>query len=481
MNRNNGLKSFALVAAVFLILSWLRLDPGSDAQGVSTGPADNAAQEELVDEEAVADSTAEAGGSGATSSSGGGPTTQAKGATTGSAECAAGKNGGATDTGVTANRIKLATTAVLDGPAKSLLEDSPVAMKAVIDKVNKSGGICGRLLDLTVKNDSFRNDVGLSYIKNFIAEGYFALPVVPSAEGLGSAIEAGEIRKAKIPVIGTDGMRNEQYTEPYVWPIAAATVTSMRVMAKYAYTQKQAKTFALVYDDKYKFGKEGAEAFVAQVGALGGRIVSKVKLDPEKPSYSSDATDFNNTCAGGGCDMIALLLLPDTAKKWLSATTTTRAAKYTAGAQTLFTDRFAQDCVLQYGDQCHGFAVWTGFNPPIGTYASLPGVASYVSDVRAVKPGIDVNNQFVEGAYLGMSVFVEALKRTGANLTRQRLAEVMDSMTYTSELSSALTWRPGKHSANVRSQSFSMTVSQKTFRGWRNEGTGFLLDPAFGG
>lgn len=29
MNRNNGLKSFALVAAVFLVLSWLRLDPGS--------------------------------------------------------------------------------------------------------------------------------------------------------------------------------------------------------------------------------------------------------------------------------------------------------------------------------------------------------------------------------------------------------------------------------------------------------------------
>lgn len=25
---NNGLKSFALVAALFLLLSWLRLDPG---------------------------------------------------------------------------------------------------------------------------------------------------------------------------------------------------------------------------------------------------------------------------------------------------------------------------------------------------------------------------------------------------------------------------------------------------------------------
>ena len=422
-----------------------------------------------------------AAGGGATGAKTGGSGTQA--ATGGGQfQCARGKNGGATDTGVTATKIRLATTAVLDGPAKSLLEESPVAMKAVIDKVNKAGGICGRLLDLTVVNDSFDFSDGLQYIKNFIAEGYFALPVVPSAEGLGAAIEAGEITKAKIPVVGTDGMRSEQYTNPYVWPVASATVTAMRVMAKYGYEKKEAKTFAIVWDKKYQFGKDGHEAFVDQVKKLGGQVVSDVALLPEDPSYNTVAQDFNKKCGtDAGCDMIAMLLLPETAKKWLSATTTARANKYTAGAQTLFTDRFAQDCVLQYGDFCNGFAVWTGYNPPIGAFAALPGVAAYVNDVKAVKPGIDITNQFVEGAYLGMSVFVEALKKVGPNLTRDGLRAAMDSMTFNSDLASALTWKPGNHAANVRSQSFSMTVSQKTFRGWANEGTGFLLDPAHGG
>jgi ABC-type branched-subunit amino acid transport system substrate-binding protein len=495
MKGNNGLKTFALVAAVFLLLSWLRLEPGENAQTVSAdSPSGDETADEVVDdagalvEDGVVDPTspeaaARNSGSGAVGSA-------KKGAKTGAAvdpanlKCAKGANGGATDTGVTASRIKLATTAVLDGPALSLLGDSRTAMKAVMDKVNRAGGVCGRLLDLKVVNDTFRADDGLRIIRSFIDEGYFALPVVPSAEGLGSAILNGVIAKGQIPVIGTDGMRNEQYNEPYVWPVASATVTAMRVMAKHAYTKLGAKTFAIVYDNKYKFGIEGKDAFVEQVEKLGGKVVADavVGLNPDDNSYASPASQFNGKCGSKGenCDMVAMLLLPETAKKWLQASAAF-GRLYTSGAQTLFTDRFAQDCVLLRGTDCHAFAVWTGYNPPIGPLASKPGVAAYVSDVRAVKPSIDVNNQFVEGAYLGMTVFVEALKRVGPNLTRERLKAVMDSMTYETDLASALTWKAGQHSANVRSQSFAMTVSQGAFRGWSDEGTGFLLDPAFGG
>jgi branched-chain amino acid transport system substrate-binding protein len=480
--KNSGLRSFALIATVFLLLSWVRLDPGQQSRQVSSSAAEETAPEsdddlgvpgpEAVDElDPNSDPNAPDGA---------GP--NPKLADPSKLKCTASENGGATDKGVTSTRINLATTAVLDGPARTLLEDSPKAMKAVLDKVNRAGGICGRLLDLRVVNDSFQADIGLRSIRSFIDEGYFALPVVPSAEGLGSAIINGEIAKAKIPVIGTDGMRKEQYNEPHVWPVASATVTAMRVMAKYAYTKRGVKSFAIVYDEKYKFGVEGKEAFEAQVKALGGTLVpgATIGLNPDDNSYASTINDFNTKCKDGKCDMVALLLLPETAKKWLQGGATF-GARYTAGAQTLFTDRFAQDCVLLRGSECSGFAVWTGYNPPIGPLASKPGVAAYVNDVRALKPGIDVNNQFVEGAYLGMSVFVEALRRVGPNLTRERLKTVMDSMTFESDIASPLTWKEGKHSANVRSQSFSMSVSQGAFRGWSDEGTGFLLDPAFGG
>jgi len=493
VNRNIGAKPFAFMAAILLLVSWLRLEPGTGPQQVATGPAaEGPLTEEVVDPALTGEVGALDPASPEAAAARSAAATKAR-AATGTAtagkdpsgfECAPGKNGGATDTGVSANRIRLATTAVLDGPAKTLLEDSPKAMKAVIDKVNQQGGVCGRLLDLRVVNDSFRAELGLSSIRSFIDEGYFALPVVPSAEGLGSAIESGVIAKAKIPVVGTDGMRKEQYSEPYVWPVASATVTAMRVMAKYASTQRNARTFAIVYDEKYKFGVEGKDAFVDQVRKLGGTMVdgAVIGLNPDDNSYASTIQTFNAKCDKGNlCDVVALLLLPETAKKWLQGGATF-GGKYTAGAQTLFTDRFAQDCVLlRPGGECQGFAVWTGYNPPIGPLASKPGVTAYVNDVRAVKPGIDVNNQFVEGAYLGMTVFVEALKRVGPNLTRERLREVMDTLTLETDLASTLTWKTGQHAANVRSQSFSMTVSQGAFRGWADEGTGFLLDPAHGG
>ncbi|HVF75744.1 MAG TPA: ABC transporter substrate-binding protein [Acidimicrobiales bacterium] len=480
----SGVKSFIVVLVMVLVVSALRYEPGNNAdlaagQGAGTdsgplaGDAGTAAGEGVAGPgtEGVAGTAGSAGTAG-TAGGGGGAA---------GAECKAGRNGGNTDTGVTGNQIRLATTAVLDGPARSLLGDSPVAMKAVVDKVNKAGGICGRLLDLRVVNDSFKPE-GSSFIRSFAAEGYFALPVVPSAEGLGAAIKGGVIARAGIPVVGTDGMREEQYNEQWVWPVASATVTSMRVMAKYGATNRGAKTFAIVWDGEYKFGQEGKDAFEQQVKAMGLNLVATARLDPDQQSYASEAEAFNGACGSSGekCDMVAMLLLPDTAKKWLQRRPA-RGRLYTAGAQTLFTDRFAQDCVQQIGGDCHGFAVWTGYNPPIGPLATLPGVAAYVSDVRALKPDIDINNQFIEGSYLGMSVFVEALKAVGPNLTRARLKAQLDSMDFKNDLASTLSWRPGNHAANVRSQSFSMTVSGGTFRGWTNDQSGFILDPARGG
>jgi substrate-binding family protein len=490
---STGLRSFAAVAAIILILSWVKFSPQKNQNAVNqgAGPQGSEQVQEVGPGTQGPAAEGQAAQNGASSGGGSGPAgasskTVAKAGTA----CKAGQNGGATDKGVSGNDIKLATTAVLDGPAKTLLSDSVISMKALVDKTNRAGGICGRILKLNVVNDTFRADDGLRIIKNFIAEGYFALPVVPSAEGLGAAILAGEISKAAIPVIGTDGMRKEQYGDPYVWPVAAATVTSMRVMAKYGYQNRNARTFAIIYDSKYKFGVEGKDAFVEQVAKMPGCSAPKPEdspcikviqpLDPEQAGYSSEVNAFNGVCSGGKCDMVAMLLLPDTAKKWLQPKPV-RANLYTSGAQTLFTDKFANDCVQQIAGECQGFAVWTGYNPPIGPLASLPGVAAYTGDIQTIKPDIDVNNQFLEGAYLGMTVFLDALLKVGPGLTRANLKAVMDSTDYKTDLTSSLSWRPAKHSANIRAQSFSMSVSGGTFRGWSNESTGFLLDPAFGG
>jgi ABC-type branched-subunit amino acid transport system substrate-binding protein len=479
---NSGLRPFALVLALVFLVSWIKIDPGGSSDSASSQTRQKSIDHPLSEEvKAVGnDQSGTIGRQAVDQQQGSDDHGSERFPSKPGLECRAGRNGGNTDKGVTGESIRLATTAVLDGAARSLLSDSVTGLRAVINKVNKAGGICGRRLDLTVVNDGFDAQAGLRILRSFMVEGYFALPVVPSAEGLGSAIEGGWIDRAGIPVVGTDGMRQEQYENELVWPVASATVTAMRVMAKYGRERRGAKSFAIVYDTHYQFGKEGKDAFVSQVKALGGNLVIAQPLQPSQSSYASEVNQFNTACGGGKCDMIAMLLLPDTAEKWM-ARSPARAATYTAAAQTLFTDSFAQKCVQKAGPSCDGIAVWTGYNPPIGSLATKPGISTYIDDVQALDPKVDVNNQFLEGAYLGMSVFVEALQKVGPDLTRARLRQVMDSMTHTTDLTSPLSWAPKKHAANVRSQSFSIVVSQGTFTGWRNDGTGFLLDPAFGG
>jgi ABC-type branched-subunit amino acid transport system substrate-binding protein len=387
-------------------------------------------------------------------------------------ECTRSRNGGATDVGVTENSIKLAATVVQSGTGSSFLGSSPTAMQAVVRKVNAAGGICGRLLDLTLRDDAWDSQRGLQFIKNFINEDkYFAMPVVPSSEGLTAAIEAGVIEQDGMPVIGTDGMLRQQYEDDWVWPVATATVSTMRIMAKHGYSEG-ARCFGIVYDKFYRFGKEGADAFRQYVKTLSGaRMCADVGILPAQASYSTEIERFNSSC-DGKCDFVALLLEPQTALTWIAGRPQF-GYRVTAGAQTLFNEQFAANC----GKSCNGLIVWTGYNPPIGNLAGLPDVEQYVNDVKIISPTVDTTNQFLEGAYLGMTVFVEALKRVGPELTRERLRAVMNSESFKTDIASKLAWSGARRNANCRAQGFSVVVAQGSFAGFKNEQTGFIADP----
>lgn len=386
-------------------------------------------------------------------------------------QCTRSKNGGTTDIGVTADSIFLASTVVQSGPGSSFLGSSPFGLRAVVSKVNRAGGICGRLLKLKLVDDGWDKSRGLSFLKTFIAERNFALPVVPSSEGLTAAIEAGIIGKAKIPVVGSDGMLRQQYGSPWVWPVATATVSTMRIMAKHAY-DKGARCFGIVYDTRYRFGSEGADAFRSYVKTLPkAKMCSDVGIFPARASYSAEIQRFNSACAGD-CDFVAMLLEPQTALTWIAGRPQF-GTLMTAGAQTLFNESFASNC----GKPCNAMLLWTGYNPPIGNLAGLKDVSDYVNDVRTVNPTIDPTNQFLEGSYLGMTIFVEALKAVGPELTRARLAQVLNSTPFKSDIATKLAWSGSQRHANRAAQAFSIVVAQGSFAGFKNEQTGFIPDP----
>lgn len=416
-----------------------------------------------------------------------GPTGSASGPAAGSSlQCAAGRNGGATDKGVSATSVTLATTVVRTGIGAAFLGEVQYAMEAVRNKVNREGGICGRLLQIRYIDDGWQANQGATYLRNLIQQGVFAIPVGPSSEGLNVVIKNGEIREAGVPVVGTDGMIISQYTDPWVWPVAVSTASTARIMAINAYA-RGARKFSIVFDRSYRFGVEAAEAFNNEVKRLTKAGVAGYNKNYDcdqsfcglAAGQSSYANEVNRFQPG---EFVAMFLEPATALTWMATPGAPRASaaaggedvvKFGVGAgQPLFTRDFAVNCQ----SACDQFWVWTGFKPPIENYADDSAVKTFVSDLAKTKPDADEFNQFSEGGYVGMRLLVDAMRLAGPNLTRARLRSVLDSMTFDSGLAlqGALRWRPCPnrgacaHFAANTMQAFAIQF-RGTFSGWRTK------------
>ncbi|HVF73770.1 MAG TPA: ABC transporter substrate-binding protein [Acidimicrobiales bacterium] len=491
----SALMTLAVVVVVGLLLSLGTIFPPGGRLATSAADGDTPGEVAGTDggggAGGTADSAAGGGGGGGAAAGGGGGTGPGAVAAKPGQACEAGRNGGNTDVGVTGNRVKLAATIVNDGPGASFLAPVRIGMNAVVNRVNGAGGVCGRQLELRLRNDSWNATLGAQYIQNFVeSEKVFALSVVPSSEGLRSADDY--IERQKVPVVGTDGMLIHQYRNPWIWPVATSTISAMHIMAKNA-ADRGAKEFGIVFDSQYHFGVEGAYAYNQAVKRLVNKDVDGYDpslktctrrfcgIQPNKTSYTSEARDFNSACgmnsttnAGGRCDFVAILLEPDTALSWFAAGRGANPGIGFGGAQPLFTRDFAEKC----RSSCKGMWVWTGYNPPIEQYAGAGPVSEYVAAVRKESSSADVTNQFLEGGYVGMGLLVEALKKVGPNLTRDNLRTVLDSMTYNSGLSAPLTWKPGNHFANSSAQAFEIQYEQ-SFTGWRSR-TPLIPDPWVG-
>lgn len=391
--------------------------------------------------------------------------------------CASGKNGGETDRGVTATEIRMATTVAESGIGRSFLGEMRYAMEAVRNDVNSSGGICGRELTMEYRDDGWNAQTGAQYLRNFIQEGIFAIPVCPSSEGCRVIIESGDLDRTQTPMVGTDGMLKSQYTkpdgsaQPWVWPVAAATVSSARIMCQEAY-KRGARQFSIVFDRNYRFGVEAAEAFNSCVKGVTGKSIPGYNTQYScqdrfcgiiagQPSYSSEVATFNPG------DFVALFLEPQTALAWMNDANTPapRAVKYGySGAQPLFTREFAVNCQ----QKCDGMQVWTGFKPPLESYKNQGSVKSYVQDLKRAKPDADEYNAFTEGGYVGMLLLVDALKIVGPDLTRQRLKAALDATSLATGLTlqDRLAFTPSSRYANTTMQAFVIQY-RGTFAGWR--------------
>jgi len=414
-------------------------------------------------------------------------------ATSSKGDCLHGKNAGATDVGVTSTSIHIATTDVTTGIGRGFLGQAADGMKAAIATTNRAGGVCGRHIVLDSINDNWDRGPGAQDISGYINSGnVFALVGEPDSEGLDAATQSLMIDRAGIPVVGTDGMLKSQYNDPWIWPVAASTVTNMHIVAQYAVRQLKAARVGIVYDNVYKFGAEGAAAFKSELTRL-----APGKLDlgddcahgfcgvsPSVNDYSSPRTDFNNYCsnpqnadgnAKAKCDVVVMLLEPQPMQTWMSGEENCNCVWFNTmmGGEPLFDEGFADGC----GQDCASMVVWTGYKPAIEPFDAETPVYTFANALRSECSSCDTHNEFTEGAYLGTELFITACERVGADLTRAALKTELDTDTFDLGLALPLHYGTGlPHLANSSMVAYRDNAAG-TFNGWSYLNTGFVKDP----
>jgi hypothetical protein len=91
----------------------------------------------------------------------------------------------------------------------------------------------------------------------------------------------------------------------------------------------------------------------------------------------------------------------------------------------------------------------------------------------------DENNPHVAGAFVGMGLVVEALKRCGPAPTRVCAKGALDTMELETGLGPKLKFTPTNHFSALCAQPFEAIYNQGTFSAWRYyKNTGFLCDDA---
>lgn len=436
-------------------------------------------------------------------------------------ERAAGGGGGAAGSspGVTASEIVLGATYVGEGIAEAFLGEVKIAMEAVRTRVNREGGVHGRQLKIEYQEDQWNPQTGLTKIQNLVKQGVFAFAVSPSSEGLNAASNTGVFSENRVPVVGADGLNNTQFTDPWIWPVATATTTNVHIIMRDAWQRAGCGEVrsdgraenpacdklhpAIVFGNTYRFGVEGAYAFNQayhrltngrDIPGFGPKVTGCTKgsrycgIKDGVGQYGPQNDIVRDACRATddhpACNFLLLLVEPGTAQDWMFGFEAASSFEVggccgMAGAQPLFTTSFGENC----GAKCDGMVVWTGYNPPIGEFASRPEVTRYTRELESQSSSADRNNQFTMGGYVGMELLIAALDRAGPDLTRERLVEVLNGMdpplTTGLTVTAGLSWSAESRYANHSAHGYVMRWAGSKFGGFEKR-TAAIRDPWLG-
>jgi branched-chain amino acid transport system substrate-binding protein len=319
--------------------------------------------------------------------------------------------------GVTKDSIKIGAFGPLTGPSYLYGKLVMNGIDVVLDEVNAAGGIHGRKLQLLREDDKCNAEGGIGAAKKLIHQDQVFM--IHGGGCSNAAIAArDEIEKAKIPWVVFAAVA-DSVSAPVAETIYTTALTaSLESYAQLQYAiDKGAKKIAIV-SMRDAWGRQRYEPTLAAFKAKGVQIVADEELTPD----ANDATPQALKLKAAGADAVILLLYPKPAAVFLRDA-------WKLGFKPLMIGQTAIADPAAFEEQ-------VGVPGATGNFVTI-SMVKYVPD----DPAVEKWRKLVEAKFPGdrlstfnlfgigsAKVVVEALKRAGPDLTREKFLQALSQL-----------------------------------------------------
>jgi ABC-type branched-subunit amino acid transport system substrate-binding protein len=338
--------------------------------------------------------------------------------------------------GITADKIRLGQSAATTGPAAQLGIQMRAGLMLYFDRVNAQGGIAGRKIELVTLDDGYEGDRAAENTRKLINDervfalvGYIGTPTSVAALPIFTAAGVPFIA----PFTGAEALR-----APFnrnIFHIRASYFDETERIVDFLVASGIRNIAVFYQDDAYgQAGLAGVE-----------RAMAKRKL-----TISAKGTVARNTVQVASAVATIGAVKPDAVimiSAYKSCAQFIREAKKAGMGAQFINVSFVGSKALADELGTDGVGVVISQVVPFPWVAKTPIVREY-QDLMKKAGSNDYNFSSLEGFIAG-KVLVEALRREGRDLTRERLIGALESMNAFDTGGFVVSFGPGRHNGST--------------------------------
>jgi branched-chain amino acid transport system substrate-binding protein len=337
--------------------------------------------------------------------------------------------------GVTATTIVLGQSAAFSGPAAQLGIQLNAGTKAYFDYINAKGGVYGRKIQLKTRDDRYESNLAIDNTKRFISEDrVFALVSYVGTPTTGAAMPI--ITEAKIPLVGpfTGAEVLRAPVNRYIFNVRASYYDETEKIVEQLVSTGNKNIAVFYQDDAYgQAGLKGVEIAMTK-RALKISALGKVERNTVK------VQEAVNTIDAAKPDAVVMI------SAYTSIAEFVREMRKAGSVAQFHNVSFVGSKALSDALKEEGYGVAISQVVPFPWSPAVPVVKEYQKVLKQAG-NTDYNFSSLEGFIVG-KVMVEALKRAGKDLTREKLVAALESMSNVDLGGFVVDFSPTNHSGS---------------------------------